>query len=529
LLAGKTASAAILYVWQDSPSPGPPHATWATAAHTIQDAVEAAAPGDEIVVTNGVYATGGRAVGTDLLTNRVAVDKPLTLRSVNGPGATRIQGRQLPGAFPYGDGAIRCVYLAAGASLCGVTLTGGGTRDLGDSREQNGGGLWCESEAAAVSNCCVLGNVARSSGGGVYSGTLSHCVLEGNRAYEWRGGGVCTGVLDHCTLTNNRAAYGGGAADSRLGRCHLSWNYASEGGGAYGGTLNNCWLTRNSAIGGGGAFEATLSNCALYQNEAGVLGGGTVSSTLNNCTLVANVAYEFPGGGAVEGVLNNCIVQLNTAITNPYGIPFSYTANYFGGELNYCCTVPLPTNGVGNITTGPIFVDDSRGNLRIESCACVNAGNNACAQGATDLDGRPRIVGGTVDIGAYEFQGAGMGSFIGWLEQFALATDGSADATDPDADGHNNWQEWRCHTDPTNPLSVLRLLSAPPDDMNVAVTWQSAAGVNYFLDRGANLSATSRFTLVATNLPGQPGTTTFTDTNAVGALPRFYRVGVPAP
>jgi hypothetical protein len=36
------AAASIRYVWQDSPSPGPPYADWTTAAHTIQDAVDAA-------------------------------------------------------------------------------------------------------------------------------------------------------------------------------------------------------------------------------------------------------------------------------------------------------------------------------------------------------------------------------------------------------------------------------------------------------------------------------------------------------
>jgi hypothetical protein len=193
--------------------------------------------------------------------------------------------------------------------------------------------------------------------------------------------------------------------------------------------------------------------------------------------------------------------------------------------LNYCCTTPLPTNGVGNISNAPLFVDYAAGNLRLQSNSpCINAGLNAYAPDPTDLDGNPRIVNGTVDIGAYEYQGMGSVISYAWLQQYGLLTDGSADSLDPDHDGMNNWQEWRCGTCPTNALSALRLVSAAPEGTNVTVTWQSVAGVNYVLERSTNLA--SAFVPLATCVPGQPGTTRYTDTNAAGLALLFFRVGV---
>jgi hypothetical protein len=72
----------------------------------------------------------------------------------------------------------------------------------------------------------------------------------------------------------------------------------------------------------------------------------------------------------------------------------------------------------------------------------------------------------------------------------------------------------------------LRLLSASPAGTNVTVTWQSVAGVNYFLERSTNLSANPRFSLLATNVIGQPNTTTYPNINAAAAPWLFYRVGV---
>ena len=52
------------------------------------------------------------------------------------------------------------------------------------------------------------------------------------------------------------------------------------------------------------------------------------------------------------------------------------------------------------------------------------------------------------------------------------------------------------------------------------------SGLNYFLERNTDLGAQPTFLPLATDIIGQPGTTTFTDTNATGAGPFFYHVGV---
>jgi hypothetical protein len=189
---------------------------------------------------------------------------------------------------------------------------------------------------------------------------------------------------------------------------------------------------------------------------------------------------------------------------------------------------PLLSSGVGNFTNPPLFVDQAAGNLRLEpNSPCINSGLNAYAPAGLDLvDGHPRIVGSTVDVGAYEFQSPASVISYAWLEQYGLPIDGSVDFTDFDGDGLNTWQEWRCLTDPTNALSVLRLLSPSPTGTNVTLRWQSVAGVSYFLERSTDLGAQPPFLPLATDIVGQADATTYLDINGVGSGPFFYRVGV---
>lgn len=628
------APAAVRYVNLNNPTPAPPFTNWATAARTIQDAVDVTVDGDEVLVTNGVYRTGGRVAvppvtNTPITTvsNRVTVTNQITLRSVNGPGETMIEGKRGIGIGSIGQ--ARCVSLSSNSLLSGFTLTNGSAGYIififtnGANvpyADEFGGGAYAMSgsmisncvvvsnsssgvHGGALFDCIVMSNTASFSGGGAYGATLSHCVLRGNftlgnfargvnrgggggayrsvlshslilgnscgpspqdydsedangggvlesdlvncvlsmnstknrgggAAYsslvncmldgntaEHEGGGAFASKLDKSMIMENAAFSGGGVGYSELTRCTLIGNTASSGGGARSSAITNSVLTQNFAsFIGGGSYGGSLINTLLLNNQAIYEGGGALASWLTQCTLAGNLA-EF-GGGTKDSYLTNCIVFHNTATNG---------TNHLDSSFHFSCTTPLPMNGTGNITNDPAFIDLPGGNLRLASNSpCRNAGDNAFALGATDLDGRARIIGGTVDMGAYEFQPGVSGVFLGWLQQFGLHTDGTDDTLDTDGDLANNFQEWRAGTIPTNALSALRLLTPSASDPDLVVRWASVPGKSYFLTRSTNLTTGASFVPFAQNLPGQPGTTMYTDTNAASSGGRnyFYQVGV---
>jgi hypothetical protein len=156
--------------------------------------------------------------------------------------------------------------------------------------------------------------------------------------------------------------------------------------------LTNCTISNNSAIEGGGVSGGALYNCVINGNGAAGPGGGVWwTTTLFNCTIYGNSGN--PGGGGVSCTFNNCIIYGNSG------------GDSSGDSCNFCCAPDA--SGIGNITNAPLFVNPGGGNFHLQTYSpCINAGTNVYAMTTMDLDGNLRIVGGTVDMGAFENQSA---------------------------------------------------------------------------------------------------------------------------
>ncbi|NIO41283.1 MAG: hypothetical protein GTO41_14565, partial [Burkholderiales bacterium] len=295
-----------------------------------------------------------------------------------------------------------------------------------------GGGLYIEKwRHATVLNCTFANNSGRM-GGAIYydhgKPVISNCCFVANAANK-KGGGVSDGwsskaAVTNCTFDNNRSHFGGGmftcGSETILTRCTFNANRAYHGGGMYNEIsdpiANSCLFTGNWARYGG----------AIYNEEES-------EPLLVNCTFSGNAApydpYNETGGdgGAIDNwggsrpTITSCILWANS--------PDQISGDH--SKADYCCIQGWTADigGVGNIDADPCFAgpgywaDFSDPNIIVEpnepnavwvngdyhllpSSPCVDTGdpNYIAGPNETDLDGKPRVIAGRIDMGAYEFQ-----------------------------------------------------------------------------------------------------------------------------
>ena len=166
----------------------------------------------------------------------------------------------------------------------------------------------------------------------------------------------------------------------------------------------------------------------MAQNTAGqgggALGFGHGIQTVSNCTISGNVASGSSsemGGGAVwctaNATFGNCILWNNAAqfgpeinvfasLVSPGTLSISYSDVDGGQSAAYVAAGCTLNWGSGNIDAAPLFADAVGGDYHLlTDSPCVDTGDNSLVTVGMDLDGNPRIIGGTVDMGAYETSG----------------------------------------------------------------------------------------------------------------------------
>jgi parallel beta-helix repeat protein len=347
---------------QDQPCPGSGIVNIRTGQSrcTIQEAIDRAKDGDEIVLQPGTYTGNG---------NR-DIDfrgKAVTVRGVDPHdpavvAATIIdcQGTEteLHRGFNFHSGE------GSNSVVAGLTITNG----CAPWEQVNafhagpaGGAILCDSSSPTIRQCRITNNMARAAaiynawgdpafGGGICclasSPRIVDCEISDNSAtgvffYGGHGGGVYSvagsPVITNCTITDNAAnlsleefwpggtCEGGGICcdeATAVSRCTISGNVAGDGNNSscFGGgvsctgstTIRNCTITGNTSVGGnnrgslgGGVFceggtGMEIADCVISGNWTDE-GGGIYclgDPAVMRCTIVQNHAeWGWPWGG----------------------------------------------------------------------------------------------------------------------------------------------------------------------------------------------------------------------------------------
>jgi hypothetical protein len=336
----------------------------------------------------------------DLTIGRGLVENDLTITGASA-ATTIVDGNSLDRVFDVG---FFCT-----ATIANLTIQNG--------KGIFGGGI-SNSGRATLSNDNITHNTA-SHGAGVFSGggtlMMNNCMIEGNSADQ--GGGISNGgtmTVADSTVAGNMAGQGGGIHNSgqlTMTGTTISGNTTTAMVGEGGGLLNQNTVS---------LINTTIANNMASQGGGVYTFGGPAN--FSNCTLAGNTASGafFSAGGAIYCAFGNPVVTLKNTIvarnTSDSGPDVQGTFSSMGHNL---IGIGDGASGLSNSDLGgskedpidPLLgpLQDNGGPTStmalLPGSPAIDAGDNA---GAPNFDQRgtgfPRMVGGTIDIGAFEVQ-----------------------------------------------------------------------------------------------------------------------------
>jgi hypothetical protein len=415
-----------------------------------------------------------------------------------------------------------------------------------------GGGIYSQFSTVEITDGTFSGNSASGggnfgSGGGICtvrgSVTLTNSLLTGNLA-KAAGGGICTlypddtVTLTQCNITGNSAGQGGGISFGgvvTMTRCTVSGNSANYGGGLFGQfmSLTESTVSGNSAVVEGGGVFCTLAEliqCTVSGNTSTTGNGGGIYSysliELTQCTVSGNAATNGVGGGILTDTLlmlestvsGNNAAQGGGIFASSLTLANSIIANSTGTNASGFLLPTLSgTNivddssvtGAGVLNTNPLLgplANNGGPTLTLALLAgspAINAGDNSVAIGLTNDQrgaGFPRVALGSVDIGAYEFQGMPPGITSASNVTIQVSVAGSFPVT---ATGSPAPTISATGTLPNGVMFTNGILGGTPAGGTIGIYPLIITASN-----GASPNAMQYFTIIVTEAPGLIVTTT---------------------
>ena len=279
-------------------------------------------------------------------------------------------------------------------------------------------------------------------------------------------------TIRNCLIFNNGAYYGGGisnnSASPRFTNDLFVANAVTYTGGAIlnesssSPALINCAIFQNGAqygagIGNNNSSNPTLTNCSFSGNSASVT-GGSVYNYNGSSPIVKNSIFWGNGTEIGNEPPTGTVAASNPTIT--YSI---VQGGWSGAGANNLNIDP-------RFVSQPVYGQNPLGDLSLIACSpAINAGDPAttlATVGAGDPDGNPRIFGGRIDMGAYEFQSAPFSVSITANPSLTITQGSSLTLT---ASGATTYT-W------STGASSVSIVAAPTTSTTYSVTGTTAAG-----------------------------------------------------